>query len=556
MKKVCTVTLMRFVLSLLLLSACNSVNKNAPDARIDELFKHYNSSVTPGCAVAVIQNGEVIFKKGYGMANLEYDIPISPSTVFDIASVSKQFAGLAISTLVDQGKINLDDDVRKYLPDLPDFGKVITIRHLVHHTSGLRDWPETLHVAGWRWDEVFSFDDIMRMVKKQKDLDFLPGEKFSYSNTGYNLLAAVVAKVSGKTFPEWTEENIFEPLQMNSSRFLDDHTSVIRDLAYSYHRSGEEFKKSPTGLTAYGSSSLFATADDLCKWVIHFDRQIRSKNRIYTRMLGDGVLTNGSLVGYGFGLGLGEAGTLKTVLHTGGWAGYRTIILNFPDEKLSCILLSNSSDFNAYGNAVELAKLFLKSRFKVEETKNSDAKNQPTVKVDTLFAKKCTGIYQLDKGWYVTITLENGQLMTQANGESKFSMQAKSDSVYWIDAYNASMTFVKDKKGEVNALRYKWIKEAKKITPIPVDIKAFGIYTGAYFSEELFTHYTIDVTGENLMIRHMRLGDFELRPDPAMQDQFTCNIGVIQFVKNQQGKVTGFRLSGGRIKNIHFDKEG
>ena len=188
----------------------DSVSRNS---EIDAIFEKYNSKTGPGCAVAVISNGQEVYTKGFGSANLEYDIDISPSTVFDIASVSKQFTGLAISTLLQEEKIGLDDDIRKYLPDVPDFGKIITIRHLIHHTSGLRDWPQTLNVAGWRWDEVFSFQDIMRMVKNQKELDFDPGTQHMYSNTGYNLLAAIVEKVSGKSFREWTHENIFEPLK-------------------------------------------------------------------------------------------------------------------------------------------------------------------------------------------------------------------------------------------------------------------------------------------------------------------------------------------------------
>jgi CubicO group peptidase (beta-lactamase class C family) len=543
-----------FVL-LLAQGSCRRTENDSTTADIDAVFEKYNMKTGPGCAVAVIHHGEVVHSKGYGMANLEYDIRITPSTVFDIASVSKQFAGLAISTLIEEGKIALDDDIRKYLPEVPDLGKVITIRHLVHHTSGLRDWPQTLNVAGWRWDEVFSFQDIMRMVKNQKELDFEPGEKHSYSNTGYNLLAAIVAKVSGKTFREWTDENIFTPLQMSSSHFLDDHSTVIKNPAYSYYPSGDEFRKSVTALTAYGSSSLFTTLEDLSRWVIHFDKQIASKNPVYTRMLEDGTLNDGNKVGYAFGLSLGKEGKLNTISHTGGWAGYRTAIVNFPDENFSCILLSNAADFNPYGNALEVAKLFLKDKLKTEESKTDDVKDMPTVKVNTVFAKKCTGMYQLGEGWYVTITLENDQLMTQANGEDKFPMAAKSDSVYWVDDYGASMTFKKNKEGDVNSLRYRWVDDAKRITPLPVNTAQFRTYTGTYYSEELAAQYKVDLTDAKLMIHHMRLGDFDLQPDPITEDLFTCRIGVIRFVKDQQKKVTGFKLSGGRVKNIHFDKK-
>jgi CubicO group peptidase (beta-lactamase class C family) len=377
-----------FLLGLVLSCQVDSVLRNS---EIDAIFEKYNSKTGPGCVVSVIHNGQAVYTKGFGSANLEYNIDISPSTVFDIASVSKQFTGFAISALVQEGKIGLDDDIRKYLPDVPHFGKIITIGNLIHHTSGLRDWPQTLNVAGWRWDEVFSFQDIMRMVKNQKELDFDPGTQHMYSNTGYNLLAAIVEKVSGKTFREWTHENIFAPLNMSASFFLDDHKMVIKNLAYSYYRSGNEFAKSSTGLTAYGSSSLFTTVEDLSKWVINFDKQIALKNPVYTRMLEDGVLINGNKVGYGYGLGFGVEGELKTVSHTGGWAGYRTVIMNFPDEKFSCIILSNAADFNSYGHSMDVAKLFLKEKFKTQDKKTNNIKDMPTIKVDTTVAKKATG---------------------------------------------------------------------------------------------------------------------------------------------------------------------
>ncbi|HEX6225542.1 MAG TPA: serine hydrolase domain-containing protein [Chryseolinea sp.] len=530
----------------------DSVSQNAD---IDRIFEKYNTKSGPGCVVSVIHNGKVVHTKGYGLANLEYDIAITPSTVFDIASVSKQFTGYAISTLLHEGRISLDDDIRKYLPEVPDFGKTITIRHLVHHTSGLRDWPQTLNVAGWRWDEVFSFEDILRMVKNQKELDFDPGTQFMYSNTGYNLLAAIVEKVSGQSFREWTAENIFSGLDMRSSQFLDDHHKVIKNLAYSYHRSGSQFAKSSTGLTAYGSSSLFTTVEDLAKWVINFDKEIASKNPVYLRMLEDGVLSNGEKVGYGYGLGLGEEGKLKTVSHTGGWAGYRTVVMNFPSEKFSCIILSNASDFNPYAYSLDVAKLFLEENFKGNEKGADSVKNMPTVAVDTAFARKATGMYQLGDGWYVTITLEGGQLMTKANGEEKFPMKAKSDSVFWIDAYDASMTFLEDNDGNVSSLRYRWIDSAKKVIPRQVDINLLSNYTGTYYSEELSCEYHVALTNGKLMMHHMRLGEFELQPDPVTAEQFSSTVGRVLFVKDEEDKLTGFRLSGGRVKNLRFDKK-
>ncbi|RCR65941.1 serine hydrolase domain-containing protein [Larkinella punicea] len=521
--------------------------------KMDAIFKAYNRLNGPGCAVGIIRDGTVIFEKGYGMANLEYDIPIKSATVFDIASVSKQFAGLAVSTLVQEGKIKLDDDIRNYLPDVPKFNKTITVRHLVHHTSGLRDWPQTLNSAGWRWDEVFSFEDIMRMVRNQKDLDFDPGARYSYSNTGYNLLAAIVEKVSGQSFTNWTQEHIFKPLQMNSSRFQDDYTRLIKNLAYSYAFRDREFVKSPGALTAYGSSSLFTTVQDLSKWVRHFDQQLLLKNPIYTAMLTEGTLNTGEKVPYGYGLASGKDRGLKTVSHTGSWAGYRTIITNYPDEKLSIIILSNASDFNVTSHSSEVASVFLKDKFKSEGKSAINVKDAPTIQLDPSLAKKYAGVYQLGPGWAVTLTLEADRLMTQANGEARFPTEAKSDSVIWIEAYGASMTFVPDKNGAVNLLKYRTI-QAKRITPWVPNPSELPVFAGTYYSPELASEYKIDVVDGKLKMHHMRIGDFDLGADPTGVDQFSGKIGSIQFVKKGQKKITGFRLSGGRVKNIWFEK--
>ena len=552
MKQLATIKI-KFIYVLFVLITGNLFAQDKTDSEVDSIFKQYNQKSGPGCAVAILRNDSIIFQKGYGMANLEYDIPITPTTVFDIASVSKQFAGLAISTLIEQGKISMDDDIRKYLPDVPKFSKIITIRHLVHHTSGLRDWPEALAYAGWRWDDVFSFEDIMRMVKAQKELDFEPGTKYSYSNTGYNLLAAIVAEVSGKSFRAWTDENIFQPLQMNSSHFQDDYSRLVKNLAYSYSSNGSEFVKSPSELTAYGSSSLFTTVEDLSRWLINFDKQIALKNPVYLNMLTFGKLNNGKPVAYGYGLETDEYRGLKTISHNGGWAGYRSVIMNFPDEKVSIIILSNFADFDVNRHVSEVAGLFLKEKFKDKPVVTNKLKDAPMTVLETLLAKKFTGNYLLRPGKVISITLENGQIMTQATGEPKFPTEPRSDSTIWIDAYGAPMTFVKNKKGEVNELKYRDLL-VKRVTLWNPDPAMINQFTGTYYSTELSTEYKIDLENGVLKMHHMRLGDLGLTVDPTGTDRFNGDLGSIEFFRNAQKKVAGFRVSGGRVKNLRFDK--
>lgn len=524
--------------------------------KIDAIFKKYEGKDRPGCAVGIIRNNKLIYKKGYGMANLEYDIPNSPTSVFDIASVSKQFAGYAIAKLLNENKISLDDDIHQYLPEVPDFGKKITIRHLVHHISGLRDWPQTLHAAGWRWDEAFSFDDIMRMVKNQKDLDFEPGFKYSYSNTGYNLLAAIIEKVTGQSFKDWTETNIFKPLGMSASHFSDDYTDVIKNMAYSYYPSDKGFKKSLSALTAYGSSSLFTNVEDLSKWAIHFNKSIAEKNPVFMQMLEEGRLNNSTKVKYGYGLAYGLDESFRTISHTGGWASYRTVLMHYPEQQLSFIILGNAGDFDLDGTTKAVAHALLTYRVKPASTTTLAtlvSKDAPNVKVSEDILKKYTGSYQLGPGWAVTITLENGQLQTQANGEDKFPMDTKSDSTFWINAYGATMTFVKDAKGEVNLLKYKYI-QAKRITPWQPDASRLDQYTGTYHSPELASEYIISINKGQLTISNFRLGESTLGIDPTTENQFSASIGAIKFYTDSQNKIAGFKLSGGRIQNIRFEK--
>jgi CubicO group peptidase (beta-lactamase class C family) len=528
-------------------------NKSGPmQAAIDSLFKAFDRPGSPGAAVLVVKDGRIVFEKGYGMANLEYDQPITPTTVFDIASVSKQFCGFAISTLIQEGKISPDDDIHKYLPWLPQFGKAITIRNLIHHTSGLRDWPEALHAAGWRWDEAFRYEDIMRMVGKQRELDFDPGSKYQYSNTGYNLLAEIVGKVSGKPFPEWIAEHIFRPLGMNSSVVMTDYSKLVKHLASSYYSDNNQYHKSTDELIAWGSSSILTTTEDLAKWVIRFQQGLEEKDPVYLRMIETDKLNNGEPNNYAYGLDVRTVDGIRNINHTGGWAGFATVISNYPDQKLSIIILGNTNNFSPYGNASEIASLLLKQ--KTEPAAQSENLSRlPNVNVDTMRLKKYTGTYQLGPGWYATFTLESGRLMVQANGENKFPTDLKSDTTLWVPAYNSSVTFL-DIKDKANALKYKGIV-ARRVEPAKIDFSDFPQYAGIYYSKELEATYKLTIEKGKLVAHHMRLGDFNLEPDFVAADQFGSEVGTLAFFRDKKNNIAGFRLSGGRIRNILFEKQ-
>lgn len=329
-------------------------------SQVDALFRGWHRPDSPGAAVLVMRNGEIVHMKGYGMANLEHGVPIRPGTVFDIASVSKQFAGMAIAMLVQEGKLSMEDDVRLYIPELPEFGDPIRIRHLVHHTSGIRDWPGTLGMAGWDYMDVISFEQILQMAFHQRELNFPPGAEYAYSNTGYNLLAELVSRVTGTSFRDWTREHIFEPLGMHASHFHDDHTEVVPHRAESYRPSANgEFRRVVSSLTALGSSSLFTTVEDLARWIANFDDPIVGGPDVVEQMHQPGVLNGGDTISYAYGVGIDEHRGATTVSHGGSWAGYRSTLLRFPEHALSIVILANVSDLGPGPLGYRVAEIYL-----------------------------------------------------------------------------------------------------------------------------------------------------------------------------------------------------
>ncbi|MGC9327227.1 MAG: serine hydrolase domain-containing protein, partial [Candidatus Hinthialibacter sp.] len=238
--------------------------------RVDSLFSRWAKSDSPGCAAAVMRDGSILYQQGYGMANLEYGIPITPSSIFHIASISKQFTAFAILLLEDEGKLSVEDDIRDYLPEMHDFGETIRIRHLIHHTSGLRDQWELAKIGGWRMDDVITQQHLLNLNFYQKELNFEPGERFVYCNSGYTLLAEIVSRVSGRPFPEFCQIRIFEPMAMKNTHFHMDHQRIVPHRTYSYFPSGEGFTNAPLNFANAGATSLFTTVQDMAKWDQNF----------------------------------------------------------------------------------------------------------------------------------------------------------------------------------------------------------------------------------------------------------------------------------------------
>jgi CubicO group peptidase (beta-lactamase class C family) len=524
-------------------------------AKVDKLFAEWDNWDSPGAALAIIKDGTVVYKRGYGSANLEYNIAITPATIFNVGSVSKQFTAFAIAMLAEQSKLSLDDDIRKYLPEVPDFGKTITIRHLIHHTSGLRDYLTLLAMAGWRLDDVITKEHILKMVSHQKELNFDPGEEHLYCNTGYTLLAEIVARVSGQSFREYTEANIFKPLGMANTHFYDDYEMVVKDSAYSYKTKEDGgFKKSVLSCAIVGDGNLFTTVEDLMKWIQNFDDGRVGGLAVIEQMYQRGVLNNGKELDYAFGLIISTHKGLRTVWHNGADAGYRSNILWFPDQRFGVAVLSNLGTFNPVKLANQVADIYLADHLTPEEPEAE----RTEVEVDPAIYDAYVGKYQSEGGTLITITKEDDRLMENRTGRPKDQLFPESETRFFVKGADVQVSFQRDETGEVTQLTVHQggpdmpAKRIQAVSPAPEELAEF---VGDYYSDELGAIYTMIVQDGKLVAQHRRHNDIPLTPTVA--DEFSGGtwwfLGV-RFSRDEHRKVTGFRLTGWGVRNVRFDK--
>src|SRR6266404_1130902 len=359
------------------------------NARVDQIFSTWDKRTSPGCALAVMQGGHIVYQHGYGMADLDHDLPVTPDSVFHVASVSKQFTAASIVLLEQKGKLSIDDPVRKYIPELPDFGRPVTIRHLLHHTSGVRDQWNLLILSGWRLGEdVVRDDDVMNLVSRMKELNFAPGEMHLYSNTGFTLLAQIVKRVSGMSLREFTTKEIFEPLGMSNTHFRDNHLEIVKNMAGGYENARGGFQHSVPNYDTVGASSLLTTVKDMALWDENFFEPKVGGRQMVDAMLTSFKLNNGTTIPYRFGQVAGMYRGLSIVEHSGGDAGYRSHYMRFPDEHFSVVCLCNASA-NPGALSRQVADVYLEG--KLAPPPKRDAAPAVTLTKEQLSAR--TGVY-------------------------------------------------------------------------------------------------------------------------------------------------------------------
>lgn len=534
----------------------------APDANItavDKIFAQYDKPDSPGCALAVIKDGQILYKRGYGLADLDHDVPIKSDTPFHVASVSKQFTAFAILLLAQQGKLSLDDKVQKHITELREFDHPITIRHLLHHTSGLRDQWNLLIMSGTRLGEdVVRDDDILDLVGRMKELNFKPGDQHLYCNTGYTLMAYIVKRVSGQSLREFAEANIFKPLGMTRTVFRDDHAIVVKNQAYAYNGGpGGTFKLSVPNYDTVGASSLVTTVEDLARWDQNFyDKKVGGAWAI-EQMQVRGVLNNGEQISYARGVAVGTYKGLNVVEHSGGDAGYRSHLMRFPDQRFSVACLCNFGGTNPGMFARRTADIYLASVLKPEPASQTATAPSATITLTEQELKTKVGAYWDAKTEEIgRVSLNDGKLQLSVSGLNAALAPIEANRFRAVGP-PAEVTFENSSEGAPAKL----VLKIDGRTPLtfdavpPADTSKLSEYEGTYYSEEIDSAYRVVLKDGKLVVTRRKFGPTQLTP--AFRDAFSSLsiLGTFRFTRDAQNRVNGFRLSAGRIRNFRFVKQ-
>ncbi|MCC6929089.1 MAG: beta-lactamase family protein [Gemmatimonadaceae bacterium] len=518
-------------------------------ARIDAVFARWDRTDSPGCSLAISQNAREVYARGYGMSDLQHAIAITPQSIFHVASISKQFAAYSVALLAEDGRLTLDDDIRKFIPEIPDYGTTITIRHLIHHTSGLRDQWQLLGYAGWRFPEdLITEQDVMRIVTRQKGTNFKPGAEWVYSNTGYTLLAVIVKRVSGKSLREFAQERIFEPLGMTSTHFHDDHAMIVlgRTSAYEPRRDGG-WKISIPVFDTYGATSLFTTAGDLLKWMANLDSPMVGSKSLVAAAQTSATLNDGTPANYGYGLSVLTYRGLSAVGHGGADAGYRAQVERYPGRGIAIAVLCNAA--SAVPNALlrNVADVLLGSSAP-SAVAMVDTVERP---ISAELRQRWVGTYRDTISQSVLRIRLDGETIKLADGRT---LTPTSDTTLRLGpgalvlrSSGANTVGVTQLPRSTRELFYR--KEA----PFTADSATLASFAGSYYSQELDVRYDLSVKDSTLAVFNRKLDGASMVP--AFRDGFVANFGAtVQFTRNKAGMVSGFTLADGRVRGVRFER--
>jgi CubicO group peptidase (beta-lactamase class C family) len=522
----------------------------AVDRELDRIFERWDSDRTPGCAVGIARAGEPVLARSWGMANLEHAVPSTAGTIYEAGSVSKQFTAAAVVLLALDGALSLDDDVRAWVPELPDHGQRITLRHLLNHTSGLRDWGSVAAISGWgRNLRTHDHDHVLDILARQSELNYPPGDAYSYTNSGYNLLAVIVERVSGSSFADFSRERIFEPLGLSDTQWRDDYRRLVPGRATAYSPTGNGFLINQPIEHVHGNGGLLTTVGDLLAWTEALAAGALGGPGFVELMHETGVLNSGRPIAYAAGLQVGDYRGTSRVSHTGATSGYRAFLARYPEQDLSVALLCNVSAVNpgAVGNRV--SDLFLGD---LPEDGGAEG-DLPAVTLASRDLQSRAGLYRdVASGAPLALVMDEDQLRMEGGP----TLRPLSTETFQIGSGDGRLTFQSaDDRERTGFVRTTgpWEEGAyEPVDPFAPTVEELAPYIGDYHSSDAETTLRVALEAGRLVIHRRPSSSLPL--EPVYRDAFRSPLGFVRFHRDGRGRVTEFGISQARVHDIRFER--
>ena len=542
----------------------------ATEDQMDHLVAQMVKPNGPGCAILVVDEGQIVFERAYGIADMDTGRPVTTATAFNIGSITKQFTAACIALLAEEGKISLDDDLRRYVPELPTYEAPIQIKHLIFHTSGVRDLAVLSFLQGHPVDETPSESVLLDLLARQKELNFRPGETHSYSNSGYFLLGLVVQRVTGMSVGAYAERHLFDPLGMMRTSYYRDPERIGENVAIGHAAEGEgryRLTNVAPDTRDSGFGGIYTTVEDLYRWDQNFVRNKIGSARFNTLRLTCGTLNSRETLTYAFGLRIGMHRGCRTVSHQGGSLGYNAFFLRFPDRQFTVICLANYA-LNTTKLSYEIADLYL--GIPEEKPAHPPAPvTYPVAQVDPAIYAGFVGKYCVNDGAVMPITTQDNRLYVQPPGAPLLELFPKSTTEYFLKVVNVQVSFFPSESGKATKLI--WHQNgrhipAERLDDRPLRPGQLNEYEGEYYSEELQIAYGVYVREDRLCLKAPRVPEVFQRNfrDPPGEnvlrhlggDRFVRAYGMVEFSRDDNGKIAGFALHAGpEFKNIIFYKQ-
>ena len=532
-----------------------------PEKLTDQLMSRYDGEESPGAAVQVWRDGETLFSRAYGMANLGYGIPFATNTRTNIGSTSKQFTAFAIMLQAERGLLSLDDDIRKHIPELPEFDHTVTVRHLITHTSGLREFLNLTRMTGRRLDRGDWIDrsEIIDIVQRQPALQNEPGAEWNYNNTAFGLAAVIVERTSGQDFPTFMRDNVFEPLGMTRTLVRPSPIHIVPEMSEGYTPGPDGFLQIGDLGGAAGAGGMYSTLDDLQTWVENYASPRLGNAEIFEEMMTSYVLSDGEETGYGYGLSVDDQRGLRRVSHGGADVAHRSMLAYYPEVNAGITTQSNHAGFNS-AVAYELAEAFFADAMEPEDAVAEEAGegNFDPADYDPEDFDDFAGRYALDEtpAFILTFTREDDTFYAEPTGQPRLAMVPTSDTTFAIERVSATIIFHRGEEGAVNrmTLDQNGLHPGTRVPGAEAaeHSEALADFGGRYFSEEIETFFEIVLEDAELVMKQRRLDDATL--EPGQPDTFSGGGFTFRFERDRNGQVIGFYLSNGRTRDVRFGR--